>query len=323
MKDGGIMIISLVPENFLDSEILRQIEKESGEKVRFFKNFDDAKDYIKDTEIIISFGSCSEDTIRKADKLKWFFSYSAGVDGLPFKILREKHVTVTNTSGIHRTQIAEQVLGVMIAFSRRLKTAFEKQQRKIWYTKLYNTSDELKDKRLLIIGAGHIGSEIARKARAFDMKITGLKRNPQKIDHFDEVYGIDRLNDLLPEADYVVLITPLTDETYHLMGREQFSLMKNSAVFINVSRGDTADEDALIEALKAKRIRGAGLDVFHEEPLSKDSELWNLDNVIITPHSSGFSPDNPKRATELFLENYRRYKRGERLINTVNLKDMY
>lgn len=323
MKDGGIMIISSIPENLLDNEILNEVEREEGEKIRFFKNFDDVGDNIKDAEIIISAGYAGEEVIRKADKLKWFFSYSAGVDGLPFKVLEEKNVIVTNTSGIHKTQIAEQVLGVMISFSRRLKTAYEKQQERVWCTDLYHTADELMGKRLLIIGAGHIGKEIARKASAFDMKITGLKRTPGKIDYFDEVYGIDKLNDLLPGADYVVLITPLTDETYHLMGREQFKLMKSSAVFINVSRGDTADEDALTDALKTKNIRGAGLDVFHQEPLNRDSQLWYLDNVIITPHSSGFSPYNPRRAAEMFLENYKRYKKGEKLINTVSLKDMY
>jgi phosphoglycerate dehydrogenase-like enzyme len=179
------------------------------------------------------------------------------------------------------------------------------------------SGDDLEGRTLCIIGAGSIGTEIGKKAKAFDMRVIGLKRHPEPLESFDEVWGIDRLDEALPLSDYVVLITPLTPETHHLMGAEEFRAMKDTAVFINVSRGDTVDEQALISALEQKEIAGAVLDVFHTEPLPKESPLWAMENVMVTPHNAGPSTNSEQKTIRLLSDNIARFRNGRELINKI------
>ena len=269
-----------------------------------------------------SLAKLRESDFQKFRNLKWLHVLNAGVEMLPFERLAEKNLLVTNSRGIHVTQISEQILGMMICFSRGLHYHFRNKLEAKWENRY--SYDELYGKTLCIIGAGNIGRELARRAKAFDMEIVGIRSNAaEKPEHFDAVAGIDRLREMLGKSDYVVNLLPLTPATRRLIGENEFAAMKPSAVFLNFSRGDVVDEQALIRALKNGKIRGAGLDVFQTEPLPPDSELWNMENVLITPHSSGFSPNLAEKMFDLFKRLYITYRSGGEMFNVVNLQKRY
>ncbi len=315
------MIISLVPQNLLTKEQLGLFEKETGESILSFADLNEALKFLPEADILIVFGRIDKEALKICSKLKWLFSVSAGVEHLPFTELKEKGVIVTNTRGIHGEQISEHVFGMVLSFSRQLMLSRKNQLQKKWAQLL--PVDELPGKTLCIIGAGSIGSEIARKAKAFDMHVIGLKKHPEAMEYFDDVFGIEKLHDVLGLADYAVLITPLTDETYHIMGAEEFKAMKRTGVFINMSRGDTVDEASLIDALRNGIIAGAGLDVFHTEPLPPESPLWEMENVIITPHNSGVSPHYFEKTLKVFRESLALYRQGKELPNRIDLERKY
>ena len=184
--------------------------------------------------------------------------------------------------------------------------------------------DDLKGKTLGIVGLGRIGSAVARRAKAFDMRVIATRRRPERLSKdVDEVRGAEALPWLLGESDYVVLCTALTSETRHLIGAEQLRLMKRTAYLMNVGRGGLIDEGALVEALNGGEIAGAGLDVFEEEPLPPDSQLWDMPKVMITPHRAGDSPRSHERFMALFCENLQRYVAGEALLNVVDKEAGY
>jgi phosphoglycerate dehydrogenase-like enzyme len=315
---GLIVYLAFLP--FFNKNALDEVAKQTGETIHVFYSPEEAIEVLPEAEIIITFGRLDRDILKTCRSLKWVFSMSAGVEKLPLAELRERGVVVTNARGISGLQIAEQTMGMIIAFNRCLNRCLRNQLQKRWEALPVG---ELTGETLCIIGAGSIGKELARKAKAFDIKVIGLKRHPETLDHFDVVWTIDKLHEALQQADYSVLITPLTDETYHLIGAEEFRAMKRSSIFINVSRGDTVDETALIEALQNGSIAGAGLDVFHEEPLPPDSPLWDMENVMITPHNAGVSPRYISRIIDLFLTSLSCYRQGKPLPNQIDLKRKY
>lgn len=312
------MIVSLIP---IEREYCDTIEKQTGERVLSYRNAGEALEVLPEAEIILSWGELGEDIVKACKKLKWLFVMSAGVEKLAFDELARKGVIVTNVSGIHGPQMAEHAFGLMILFSRQLNRSIRNQLQKKW--ERIKPMGELTEKTLCIIGSGSIGKEIARKAKAFDMRVIGLKKHAEALGNFDTVWGMEKLHDALGQADYTVLLTPLTDETYHLLGRDEFLAMKPTSVFINLSRGDTVDETALIEALQNGTIAGAGLDVFHQEPLPENSPLWEMENVVITPHNAGQSPHYIPRAIELFLSSFDCYRQGKPMPNQIDLKMKY
>lgn len=312
------MIISLIYSQNAYTDAISDI---TGEKVQVCLTKEEALKYLPETEIIVTIGGgnfsvpLDEEMLQAAPSLKWVFSVSAGVEKLPLKELKERGILATNTSGVHAVTIAEYVMGGLLVMSHHYDRYLPFMKEKKWGEPI--SGEDLEGKTMLVIGAGHIGSEIGRKAGAFDMRVSGLKRTPCEIDGFDGVYSMDKLQEMLPKADYVVMAAPLTQETYHLIGEEEFALMKKEAVFVNIARGDTVEEEALIAALKEGRIQGAVLDVFHEEPLPESSPLWELDNVLITPHSSAISKNVIKKIIRMFKESYEKYKKGEALINEL------
>lgn len=312
------MIISLI---YHKNVYVTAIEEIVGEKVQTCTTKEEALKYLPDTEIIITIGGgnmsvpLEEELLQAAPELKWVFSVSAGVEKLPLEELKKRGILVTNTSGVHAVTIAEYVMGGLLSMSHHFHNYFPLKDEKKWGDAI--SGEDLEGKTMLIIGAGHIGAEIGRKAKAFDMRVLGLKRTPLSIQNFDGVYTMDSLRELLPVADYVVMAAPLTEETYHLMGIKEFSLMKKEGIFVNIARGDTVEEEALVAALQEGRIRGALLDVFHEEPLPEESPLWELDNVLLTPHTSGISKNVTRKVIGMFKENYSRYKKGGELINEL------
>jgi len=276
---------------------------------------------IVDTDIMICVGIFSEkEVIEKAEKLKWIQSWSAGVDGLLSDsikpLLQEKDILLTNMSGIHVDSLGEQVVGYLIAFSRRFKDFFKQQQEHLW-DKL--KVDILRDKKLLIVGTGAVGTAIAVRAAAFGMEIAGIKRDPSIVpEGFDKVYPADELEKRLAEAYFTVAAVPLTEETRDMFNQRLFALMKDSSYFINIARGEVVVEEDLIQALKEGVIAGAALDVYREEPLSEESAFYDIENLILTPHVGGLFPDYNKRAVGVFTSNIDRFVNNRELINIIN-----
>lgn len=258
--------------------------------------------------------------ITQVPNLRWVHTISAGVDHLLFPELRESDTILTNASGVFNVPIAETVMAYILAVVKRLPEFWVRQRERRW-EKL--PLRELRDLTVGIVGLGDIGAEVARLCRAFGMRVLGLRRRPAPRDVADEVMPPDRLHDLLARSDFVVIAVPLTAETRGMIGRAELAAMKPDAWLINISRGAIVDEEALIEALREGRIGGACLDVFVQEPLPPDSPLWDMPNVIITPHNSWSSPHIEEREIDLFLENLRRYVAGEPLLNVVDKQAGY
>jgi phosphoglycerate dehydrogenase-like enzyme len=255
-----------------------------------------------------------------ASNLRWIHTVSAGVDHVLVPELEEINTLLSNASGVFTVPIAEMVLGYMLTVVKRIPELLEQQHGHHW-RKL--DLDELRGKTVGILGLGDIGGEVARLCRAFGMRVVGVRRSGQEHESADEIFTPDRLPEFLACSDFIVLATPLTPETRGMIGRAELEAMKPSAWLINVSRGHVIDEDALLESLREKRIGGACLDVFVEEPLPVDSPFWELPNVIITPHNSWSSPRMSDREAELFLENLRRYVNGDELLNVVDTQAGY
>ena len=263
--------------------------------------------------------------LARSPKLKWVQLVSAGIDrAIAGTGLLESDVMVTNASGIHATPIGEYVLGTMLMFAKKMPLAFANQQKRQWQR---FTPSELKGKTVGVIGLGNIGREVARLARAFGMQVLATRRSAVKQEL--SVMGVDRmypardLLEMLGECDFVVLSLPLTRETTAIIGERELRAMKPSAFLVNISRGGIIDEPVLIQALKEGWIAGAGLDVFVQEPLPPESELWDLPNAILTPHIAGGSEIYNLRVIELFCENLRRYLDGQPLLNVVDKDKEY
>ena len=257
------------------------------------------------------------DLLSRAPRLKWVQMLSAGVDFVD-KAVRESDVIITTASGIHAVGISEWVLGISLMFAKQAPHLWANQRRRHWERFV---PAELSGKTMGIIGMGSIGTQVAILARAFGMRIVATRRS-QVAPAFgqgdtDELLPPSQLHELLARSDFVALCLPLTAETLKLIGEPELRAMKRSAYLINVSRGAIIDETVLIRALKESWIAGAGLDVFETEPLPPDSELWELPNVILSPHIAGMTEEYQSRATELFCENLRRYLAGRKLINEV------
>lgn len=248
--------------------------------------------------------------------LAWIHSVSAGVEHALDDQLRSMDVTLTNASGIFDLPIAETVLAYILMIAKRMPK-FAVQQRAHTWKKL--KLREAADMTIGLVGSGSIGTEIARLCKALEMRVIATRRHPERdAPHVDEVLPASNLHALLARADVVVMAVPLTPETRGMLGADEFQQMLKEAWLINIARGTVVDEPALIEALQAGEIAGAALDVFVEEPLPPDSPLWDMENVIITPHNSWSTPHVQEREAALFLKNLRRYLRDEPLLNVVD-----
>ena len=271
--------------------------------------------------IEIGMGDIPLALVPRMSGFKWWQLWSAGADVLLRSPgLKELPFQMTIATGIHGQQIAEHLFAMLLGWNRRLRDAYAAQREHKWLFVKDPNLAVLNGKTMLILGYGSIGGTIARVAQSFGLKVTGLRRNPAKGGAADGVVLEDaaRLHDFLPGADYVVNILPSTPDTRHYFGAAEFGLMKNSALYINVGRGATTSEAAMIDALREKRIGGALLDVTETEPLPADSPLWDMDNVIITGHYAGCQPDYSRLAMAVALENLGRYNRGEALKNLVD-----
>lgn len=279
-------------------------------------------------------------TPEQVPHTRWLQLYSAGADRLFFSPLRDTDIMVTTTSGLHAINIAEYVLGMMQAWYRKLPQLLDWKQGKNWGTDAERSTlyaDELHGKTIGIVGYGSIGRQVARLARAYGMRVLAMQRGTNHKDtgfQFPDVgdtdgtlpqryYTFDQLHDMLQECDVIVAAVPLTKETREMFNARAFQVMKENAFFVNIARGEICDENALIAALKDKQIAGAALDVFSQEPLPSRSPLWDLPNVLMSPHNSGPTPHYNERATDIFIANLQRYLAGETMYNLVDKQRGY
>ncbi len=251
--------------------------------------------------------------VKRCPNLKWFHTMSAGVDDPFFQGLLANGVRLTTSSGAQATTIAQSVIMLLLALSRRFPDWFEDQKKCRWNPRQFQ---DLQERHLLVAGLGPIGLETAKLGQALGMRVTGLRRSPRGDEGFP-VERLEKIETILPFTDAMVLALPLTDETRHILNDKRIGLLPDTAYIVNVGRGELIEEQALISALKDNRLGGAGLDVFAIEPLPQDNPLWRLQNTIVLPHTSGSVPENFERTTKIFLENVRRYLAGETLYNEV------
>lgn len=258
------------------------------------------------------YGSILTDLWRELQNTRWIHTLGAGVESLPFDLLRRSSVVVTNSRGLYADALGEFAIAAMLWFAKDMRRLVANQAARRWEP---YAVERLEDATVGIIGYGGIGHAIGRRAAALGMRVLTVRRRQE--------YTEPTLEEVLAQSDYVVMSTPLTPATYRLMTRERIALMKPDAVFINVGRGRTVDEEALVEALTERRLRGAALDVFEFEPLPAEHPLWALENVLISPHTADHTRDSHTRAMQFFLENLRRFRAGESLENVVDKVEQY
>lgn len=257
-----------------------------------------------------------EEAWPEAQRLRWVHAASAGVDAVNIPPLVESDVVVTNTRGVLDDAIAEWVLAVMLLFVKDLHGTLSLQQRRDWR---HRNTERLSGRRVLVVGAGSVGRAVTALCRAAGMRVDGVARTPRPADGtFESVVGADKLRESLAHAEFVVLCVPLTVETHGMMGEAELAALPHGARLVNVSRGAVVDEDALLDALRSGRLAGAALDVFQQEPLPRDHPFWELPQVIVSPHMAGDFVGWEEAFSEVFLENFRRWQRGEPLANVVD-----
>jgi len=271
-------------------------------------------------EIEVALGWVPHDLVSTFTNLRWFQQWGAGADWLlSYPEMVAKEYILTNTSGLHAVPISEHILAMILAFGRDLPRAIRSQANGEWLRHHTRNLLEVAGKTVVLVGVGAIGARTAAIASALGMRVLGVRRNPDlSAPGVERMFGPDQMLAILPEADFVVLTIPLTPETRGMIGRAELIAMKPSARIINIGRGGTIQEAALVQALQEGWIAGAGLDVFETEPLPLDSPLWGMEQVIITSHYSGQTPHYSERGLAIFIDNLRRYQAGEPLSNVVD-----
>ena len=250
-------------------------------------------------------------------ELGWIHSIQAGVDRFPFGDLEDHGVVLTNSTGIHGESVGETVVGYMLTFARRLHVYGRNQREHVWEHPPWDEPFTLRGRSVCVVGLGTLGRGIASRAAALEMRVTGVKRTVEAVPDVTRVYPNEDLLEAVEGADFVALACPLTDETHHLVDEEVLARMDEGTYLINVARGSVVDEPALVEALEGGEIAGAALDVFEEEPLPRDSPLWDMEEVLVTPHRAAATWEYYQLVGDLVRENVERTARGEEMVNRV------
>ncbi len=296
-------------------------------RVLHLPNYDGLPNELADTDIFVGY-SLRAEQLKEAKKLKWIHSTAAGVAQLMYPELRDSGILVTNPSGIFSVPMAEHTMGLLLALARNFPDSVRQQdkarwsQQELWDKPQHLT--ELNGQVLLIVGYGSIGREVAKRAKAFDMRVWGVTRSGKgDATHAEKIFAAAQLHEALPEADYVLIAAPETAETKHLIGAAQIAKMKRGARLINVGRGSLLDEAALIRALENGSLGGAALDVAAMEPLPAASPLWKAPNLLLTPHTSAVSDRLWVRETAVLMELLERWFDGRELFNRVDFSRGY
>jgi D-2-hydroxyacid dehydrogenase (NADP+) len=272
---------------------------------------DKAAAALPEADMLLTFGQMMKNLkldLAKAAKLKWVQALGTGLDGITDQPALKKDVTVTSLHGVHGAPVSEAALASMLALSRDIPgfvRAQDEHQWKRWPAKL------LQNKTVGILGIGVIAEALAPKCKAFGMNVVGVTSSPRKVAGFDRIHPVGELLKVLPEFDHFVLLTPYSTATHQMINAKVFAAMKPSAYFVNLARGGVVDEDALVEALRSKKIAGAALDVFSQEPLPPDHPLWTFKNVIISTHQGGFCDTYPDLALPILEHNMRCFLKGD------------
>jgi phosphoglycerate dehydrogenase-like enzyme len=290
-----------------------------GIKAVVCRDADCALREIEDADMMFGYRILPE-MLQRAKRLKWIQFGSAGIDHTIFPELLASDIILTTFSGVHPVPTAEHVLGLMLALSRRFHTAIQQQMEHCWdRSTIAGSAGELHGKVVGIVGLGKIGLQIAKLAKAFDMKVIGTKATLSgRIPNVDEVFMPNALHHMLQLSDFTVLVVPLTNGTTALLGPKEIEIMKPGSSLINVARGQMVDNNALIQALESGHLSGAALDVFYPEPLPADSPLWDAPNTIITPHTGGSTPMYAERGAEIFRKNLEAFLSGGEMFTTYN-----
>jgi phosphoglycerate dehydrogenase-like enzyme len=256
--------------------------------------------------------------VRKAPKLKWLHVFNAGVDHPIYGEMLSRGVRLTTSAGTAAEPIAHTAIAGLLMLARRFPRWMADQRNHRWDPmRPPDVPRDLPGQTAVIVGVGNIGREIARLAKAFGLRVIGVRRSAGTVSSLDELHPPARLPEILPSADWLIIAAPLTPETRGLISADLISKLPPHAGVINVARGEIIDEAALVDALRSGRLAGAFLDVFDREPLPEDSPLWDMPNVIVTPHNSAAASGNDARIYEMFMENLARWHRGEALLNEV------
>jgi len=272
-------------------------------------------DRVGEADVLVISGLWQNGLLDRAAKLRFIQAIGAGTDQFPRDELATRGIRLASARGVNARAVAEHAMALILALSRRLPEARDNQARRVWRGMIGDLSqreDELGGKTLLVVGLGDIGGRLARLGKAFDMRVVGLRRDPSLgSGKADAVHPMSALKSVLPDADFVVLTCPLTEETENLIDAEALARMKPSSYLVNVARGRVVDEAALVEALGARRIAGAGLDVTAEEPLPPISPLWGMEHVLVTPHTAGETRHYEDNVIEILRDNLERLWRGQ------------
>lgn len=278
-----------------------------------------------DVDVAIFNGDLDE-SVLASPNLKWIHCCRAGVEKSAIPEVFARDIILTSSSGRSAPALAEHALMFMMALTYDLPMLHRAQAAHKWAAnREYSQKTGMYGKTVGIIGLGKTGQEVARLCKSFNMAVLGWRRSKKPVEHVDEVFASgegEGIEEILRRSDYVVLCVELNDDTWHLMGEKEFSQMKKSAYLVNMGRGGLVDEPAMIEALKNGILAGAGLDTFELEPLHEESPLWDLPNVIITPHITPILPDREERMLHYVYENIKAYREGGRFVNRVTRKNM-
>jgi phosphoglycerate dehydrogenase-like enzyme len=269
---------------------------------------------IAEADVLVISGLWQDALLERATKLRFIQSIGAGTDQFPREALARRGIRLASARGVNARAVSEHAMALILALSRRLPEARDNQAKRVWRGMIGDAGgreDELGGKTLLVVGLGQIGGRLAELAKAFEMRVIGLRRNPAAGGSADRVCAMSELGAVLPQADFVALTCPLTAETEKLIDAAALGLMKPGAYLVNLARGRCVDEAALIDALASRRIAGAGIDVTAEEPLAATSPLWAMEHVLITPHTAGETRRYEDNVLAILRDNLDRLSRGE------------
>jgi phosphoglycerate dehydrogenase-like enzyme len=302
-------------------DVVPRLDELSGQvELRFASTAAELRNALPGADVLLgwNFRAGLQDVWGSASDLRWIHWAGAGVDAVVFPELAASDVQLTNARGIFDVPMAEWVLGMVICFAKEIPQNLEFQAQAEWK---HRVTEMVAGKRALIVGVGSIGRAVGRLLRAAGMEVEAVGRSARDGDvDFGHIYAIDELHARLSSADYVVLITPLTEQTRNLFGAAEFTAMATHARFINIGRGPLVVEADLLEALHSGQIAGAALDVFVEEPLPTESPFWRAPNCLVSPHMSGDFVEYEAAMADQFMANWARYLSGEPLLNVVDKK---
>jgi phosphoglycerate dehydrogenase-like enzyme len=305
-----LLILLTLPPEVTEQYRARLSELFPGVEVEVAATADAARPALTRADMLLTFGQMMKNLrldLTGAERLKWVQALGTGLDGITDQPALKSHVTVTSLHGVHGAPVSEAAIAAMLALSRDIPgfvRAQDERQWKRWPAKL------LYEKTVGILGIGVIAEALAPKCKAMGMTVIGITSSPRKVAGFDRIHPVSELLKVLQECDHFVLLTPYSPATHRMIDAKVFAAMKSGAYFVNLARGGVVDEDALVDALRSKKLAGAALDVFNTEPLPQDNPLWTFKNVIISTHQGGFCDTYPDLAMPILEHNMRCFLGG-------------